>query len=135
MIPPKEKNSGHQLEFSKSCSDVRFRAVEIANTNNSNIGALHLLWGIRKLMVNEGRVRILRLNETDSARLEADLLQYTSEDFDDKRSTKQPVLTQSAKNALTIAIECAKQAGATEVTPSHLLIGIIRHVESLKQQH
>lgn len=136
MGSPQEENSGHKLKYSEGCIDVSCRAIEIANTNNSDIGVLHLFWGIRKLMVKKHKeVQVLSLNGTDSAKLEADLLQYTGNDFHSPRTSEKPVLTQSAKDALTIAIECAKQAGATEVTPSHLLSGIIRHVESIKQQH
>lgn len=68
--------------------------------------------------------QILKKNGINSEIFEQKLKELTSRD--DEFEGKQIIFTPNAFLAMNNAIECAKELGSSEVTPTHLLLGILK---------
>lgn len=73
---------------------------------------------------NSELYQILEKNGINSEIFEQKLKELTSRD--DEFEGKQIIFTPNAFLAMNNAIECAKELGSSEVTPTHLLLGILK---------
>lgn len=133
-----EQNRTISLPLSKSSQTVESGAIRNAAYFNVHVGAIQIFSQlITGALDGKQMEETLSLNGTDQFRLYEELMDCSGNEDISKtlKPDEHTDYTQSAREVLKYADEYAKIQGATEIEPSHLLVGIIRHIELTRQRH
>lgn len=118
---------------------VRFAQRLALSDHPPIIGVSDTYSGIMQEMDEQLRDRVLALNGINKHRFIANLILVRADEYSQSRidlnQKSKPVLSPAVSRVVSIAIEHAKYRRSTEVTPSHLLIGVAKYAEEFASDH